>query len=131
MKKVFISGVFDCFHDGHRHLLREAAKLGELHISINDDAYVRRRKGEGRPRDHLNVRVENVKRFVQAYVYILDKDTPIDLILTIKPDYLVVGDDYKTDGIVGLKEGQAWGCSSVIVPRIGGISTTNILKGQL
>lgn len=131
MKKVFISGVFDCFHDGHRHILTEAAKLGELHVSINDDAYVRRKKGEGRPKDSLQKRIENVRNYIPAYIYSFSEDTPLNLIMKIQPDILVVGDDYTEDKIVGLKEGQAWGCKAVIISRIGGISTTNILKGQV
>ena len=47
---VFTNGCFDLLHAGHVTYLEEAAALGDrLVIAINDDASVKRLKGEGRP----------------------------------------------------------------------------------
>lgn len=40
MKKVFVSGCFDLLHSGHIKFLQEAAKLGELYVSIGSDKTV-------------------------------------------------------------------------------------------
>lgn len=128
-KKVCISGVFDCFHEGHLHLLREAAKLGDVFVLVDNDGAVRRRKGKGRPRDPQNVRVNNVLASdVVSWAAVNHDASPLNFIMGWKPDFLVVGNDYLAEEIVGLKEGAAWGCKALIVPRIKGISTTELLK---
>ncbi len=37
MTKVFVSGCFDILHSGHITFLKEAAKLGDLYVSIGSD----------------------------------------------------------------------------------------------
>jgi rfaE bifunctional protein nucleotidyltransferase chain/domain len=126
---VFISGVFDCFHDGHRDLLRQASEYGDVFVAVNSDAYVKKHKGKGRPHDKASIRMVNVidSGFV-SYVCINEEDSPLNLILGLKPEFLAVGNDYSADRIVGLQEGAAWGCKAIIVPRVRPISTTQILK---
>ena len=52
---VFTNGCFDLLHEGHLHLLKEAKKLGDiLIIGINDDASVKRLKGNTRPIEQLD-----------------------------------------------------------------------------
>jgi len=45
MKKVMVTGCFDLLHSGHVAFLREAARLGELHVCIGSDANVHHLKG--------------------------------------------------------------------------------------
>jgi D-beta-D-heptose 7-phosphate kinase / D-beta-D-heptose 1-phosphate adenosyltransferase len=53
------NGCFDLLHAGHLHLLREARKQADqLLVLVNDDASVRRLKGDGRPVVPLEERME-------------------------------------------------------------------------
>lgn len=126
---VFVSGVFDCFHAGHKYLLKSAAEYGSVFVAVNDDAYVRRIKGEGRPIDKATKRAANVidSGYVDM-VCINDADSPLELIVALKPKFLVVGSDYQIKDIVGLAESKIWGgATAVIVPRVFGISTSQII----
>ena len=60
-------------------------------------------------------------------VVIFEKDTPLELINSIKPDVLVKGGDYTIEQIVGAKEVIANGGRVVINPVIQGYSTTSII----
>ncbi len=131
MTKVFISGVFDLFHNGHTELLKVASEYGKVFVAVNCDAYVRRVKGSLRPIDAAIKRMQNVidSGYV-SWACINEEDSPLNLILGLKPDYLVVGSDYTIDRIIGLKEAAAWGGRAIIVPRTQNISTTSIIHGK-
>lgn len=130
-KRVFISGVFDLFHQGHIDLLKAAAKYGKVFVAINCDDYVRLAKGSQRPVNSERKRVHDViNSGYAAWTCVNYEDTPLGLILGLKPDYIAVGSDYAVDDIVGLKEAAAWGGQAVIVPRLNPISTTLILQGK-
>jgi D-beta-D-heptose 7-phosphate kinase/D-beta-D-heptose 1-phosphate adenosyltransferase len=57
-----------------------------------------------------------------------DEDTPLDLVLTLKPDVIVKGGDYTVDTIVGAREVQEWGGEAVVIPLTPGQSTTSIIE---
>lgn len=62
MKTVLAHGCFDVLHIGHIRLLKYARSLGdELVVSLLADKYVRLYKGEGRPVNTLNVRIEQMR----------------------------------------------------------------------
>ena len=48
-KKIFVLGVWDLIHKGHRSFLKKAFKLGELTVGIVEDYAVAKEKGLGRP----------------------------------------------------------------------------------
>lgn len=128
---VFISGVFDCFHEGHEDLLRAASDYGTIFVAVNNDKYVRKHKGKGRPRDTASIRASNViGSGLVGMVCINEEDSPLNLILGLKPKWIAVGDDYTLDRIVGLKEAAAWGGRALIIPRVRPISTTQIIKSK-
>lgn len=128
---VFISGVFDLFHDGHRDLLKQAADYGKVFVAVNGDKYVRRVKGPLRPIYTATERMIHVidSGYV-ACACINEEDSPLNLILGLKPAYIAVGSDYTVDKIVGLKEAAKWGGKAIIIPRVNPISTTRILQGK-
>jgi len=57
-----------------------------------------------------------------------DEDTPLELVLAIRPDVLVKGGDYTPDTIVGRAEVEAWGGRVHVVPLTAGHSTTRIIE---
>lgn len=46
MTIAVISGGFDPIHRGHIQLIREAAKLGDVHVLLNSDSWLTRKKGK-------------------------------------------------------------------------------------
>lgn len=126
MKKAFVSGAFDLFHEGHLHILQEAAKLGELHVAVNSDQYCRS-KGINRPANDLNTRIRSVLDTGLVHTVYGIHDTPYQTIMNLRPDYIVVGSDYDISRVVCAEECIAWGGRIVIIQRIKGLSTTKIL----
>ena len=102
-KVAFTNGCFDLLHIGHLELLEHARKLGDiLIVGLNSDDSVRRLKGPQRP---INTQLDRARILaaleVVDYVVIFNEDTPLELIQTIKPDFLIKGGDYSPDTIVG------------------------------
>ena len=127
---VFTNGVFDLLHVGHIDLLTAARALGDhLIIGLNSDESVRRLKGPSRP-----VRSEAERAYVLAAleavdaVTVFEQDTPLELVLALRPDVLVKGGDYSLDTIVGRNEVESWGGRVQVVPLTPGQSTTRIIE---
>ena len=127
---VFTNGVFDLLHPGHVDVLRAARVAGDaLVVGINSDASVRRLgKGPERP-----IRTEAERAYVLAALEavdcfaVFDQDTPLDLVLALRPDVIVKGGDYTEESIVGAREVRSWGGSVLVVPLTPGQSTTSII----
>ena len=103
---VMTNGCFDVLHAGHVSYLEEAKNLGDrLIVAVNDDASVKRLKGESRPINALEDRLLVLAGLVAVdWVVPFAEDTPGKLIQAVLPDVLVKGGDYKPDEIVGGKE---------------------------
>lgn len=128
-KIVFTNGCFDILHKGHVSYLNEAKKLGDLLvIGLNSDASVKRLKGPERP---INNEIDRqfVMKNLKAvdFVEIFEEDTPLNLILTLKPQVLVKGGDWKIDQIVGGKEVIANGGEVFSLNFVDGYSTTSVI----
>ena len=127
---VFTNGCFDLLHPGHIDYLNRAAALGDvLIIGLNDDASVRRLKGNSRPVNPLQDRVVMLSalRAVDLVVPFAE-DTPLELIATLMPDILVKGGDYQPDAIIGATEVRQAGGKVVVMPFIDGFSSTKLLQ---
>ncbi|HXY31142.1 MAG TPA: D-glycero-beta-D-manno-heptose 1-phosphate adenylyltransferase [Gemmatimonadaceae bacterium] len=127
---VFTNGIFDLLHPGHIDLLTAARALGDsLIVGINSDASARRLKGPERP-----IRSEIERAYVLAAleavdaVTLFDQDTPLELVLALRPDVLVKGGDYTPDTIVGRAEVEGWGGTVSVIPLTPGQSTTAIIE---
>jgi rfaE bifunctional protein nucleotidyltransferase chain/domain len=128
-KIVFTNGCFDILHRGHVTYLAEAKKLGDLLvIGLNSDASVKRLKGPERP-----INNEQDRQYVLSqlravdFVEIFNEDTPLNLILKIKPQVLVKGGDWKIDQIVGGNEVIEAGGDVFSLNFVNGYSTTSLI----
>ena len=129
-KVVFTNGCFDVIHPGHVELLRRAREMGDiLVVGVNDDASVKRLKGEGRPINPLSDRVRVLAGLESVdFIVPFSEDTPLELIETIRPAVLVKGGDYTPDEIVGAREVRSRGGRVRIVPLVPDCSTTRIIE---
>lgn len=99
----FTNGCFDLIHPGHIKILREAKEKGDvLIVGLNSDVSVKKIKGERRPVLDQTSRQQVLEAisFVD-YIVLFDEDTPYNIIKELKPHYLVKGDDWKEDEIIG------------------------------
>jgi len=96
---AFVTGCFDILHAGHLDLLEEAAALaGFVAVAVNSDAYIRRMPHKlGGPYVDQRSRALLVASIaVVNAVTLFDADTPVGLIERIRPDFLVMGAEYKS-----------------------------------
>ena len=109
---VFTNGVFDLLHRGHVTLLAQARAQGaSLVLALNDDASVRRlNKGADRPINALEDRMAVAAALgCVDVVTSFSDDTPLALIVAMRPDVLVKGGYWGLEDIVGGAEVQSWG----------------------
>jgi rfaE bifunctional protein nucleotidyltransferase chain/domain len=128
---VFTNGVFDILHRGHVTYLAQARALGSsLLVAANSDASARGLdKGDGRPVNALEDRVAVLAALeAVSLVTWFEDDTPLKLILAVKPEVLVKGGDWKPEAIVGSKEVKAWGGAVHSIPPVPGRSTTSVIE---
>jgi D-beta-D-heptose 7-phosphate kinase/D-beta-D-heptose 1-phosphate adenosyltransferase len=126
---VLTNGCFDLLHVGHLHLLQRARALGDmLVVAINDDASVKKLKGQSRPLIPEVQRAEMLAalRFVD-YVTLFSESTPLRLIQVVRPDVLVKGGDYSPDQVVGRDVVERHGGRVEIVPLLPGLSTSGLV----
>jgi len=127
---VFTNGVFDLLHRGHITYLAQARALGaSLLVAVNSDASARRlEKGRGRPVNPLEDRVAVVAALESVTLTTwFEEDTPLALIVGLKPDVLVKGGDWKPEAIVGAKEVMGWGGAVHSIPFAHERSTTDLI----
>ncbi|MFC0267509.1 bifunctional D-glycero-beta-D-manno-heptose-7-phosphate kinase/D-glycero-beta-D-manno-heptose 1-phosphate adenylyltransferase HldE [Kushneria aurantia] len=123
---VMTNGCFDLLHAGHVSYLEQARALGDrLIVAVNDDASVRRLKGEGRPITPLAQRMA-VLSGLRAVDWVVPfaEETPAALIETLLPDILVKGGDYRVEQIAGHEAVLAAGGEVRILGFEAGLSTS-------
>jgi rfaE bifunctional protein nucleotidyltransferase chain/domain len=127
---VFTNGCFDLLHAGHVTYLEKARKLGDiLVVALNADESVKRLKGSHRPVNDLQDRASVIAALESvSYVTWFSEDTPLKIIQTLKPDFLVKGGDYKPSEIVGHDEVVAMGGKVKVIPFLKGRSTTSMIS---
>ncbi|QDV05698.1 D-beta-D-heptose 1-phosphate adenylyltransferase [Planctomycetes bacterium Poly30] len=95
------NGCFDVLHVGHVRLIAEGAALGDLFVvALNDDASVRKNKGEGRPLVPLVERMEVIAALRGVdYVTSFREPTAHALLESLRPDVHVKGTDWTADAV--------------------------------
>ncbi len=127
---VFTNGCFDVLHAGHVDYLRTARSRGDaLIVGVNDDASVRRLKGETRPINTIDDRLSVLAalEMVDAVIAFCEDD-PGRIIEAITPDVLVKGQDWEKKGVVGREWVEGHGGEVFLAPLLPGRSTTSIVE---
>ncbi len=129
-KVVFTNGCFDILHIGHASYLSEAKALGDiLIIAVNNDASIKRLKGESRPINTHGDRM-GLLSFLECADYVVGfgEDKAIDTILLYKPDIYVKGGDLKVDDIPETPTVRSYGGEVKTLSLFEGHSSTNIIE---
>lgn len=127
---AFTNGCFDLLHRGHiEYLALAAAKADKLVIGLNSDASVSRLKGDERPVTDEMSRALTLASFgfVDA-VFIFNEDTPLNLIIMVKPDFLIKGNDYSVEEIAGSDFVLSYGGMVETVDLVPGYSTSSLIS---
>ncbi|MDT8375751.1 MAG: D-glycero-beta-D-manno-heptose 1-phosphate adenylyltransferase [Mariprofundaceae bacterium] len=129
MRVVFTNGCFDLLHPGHVSYLEDARKMGDvLVVGLNSDDSIRRLKGPFRPVNSLSDRAHMLAALRSVDLVVpFSEDTPINLIRALLPDVLVKGGDYRPDDIVGAREVCKAGGEVIVVPFLGGYSSSALI----
>jgi D-beta-D-heptose 7-phosphate kinase / D-beta-D-heptose 1-phosphate adenosyltransferase len=129
---VFTNGCFDILHSGHVSYLNQARDMGDvLIVGVNTDESIRRLKGERRPINPLEDRLQ-VLAGLAAVTHVVpfgdvNDDTPIELIKAVKPTVFVKGGDYTRDKLPEADTVDEVGGEIVFIPLIPDQSTTRII----
>ena len=133
-RTVLTNGCFDVIHSGHVQYLRQSRMLGGcLVVAVNSDQSIRKLKGENRPINTFDNRIQVLSAFdFVDRIICLDDDTPRKLIEFLKPDIYTKGDDYTDENAVGNGLGRAFiedcGGELVLIAHAEQQSSTNLIK---
>lgn len=127
---VMTNGCFDILHAGHVTYLEQARRLGDrLVVAVNDDASIRRLKGEKRPINPLARRMQVLAGLGAVdWVVPFDEDTPASLIEAVLPDILVKGGDYRVEEIAGSDAVLENGGEVKVLGFEEGVSTSGMIQ---
>lgn len=127
MKIVWTNGCFDIIHPGHIELFKAAKALGDrLIVGVDTDEKVSSDKGKDRPINDICYRtaILNAIKYIDE-VHVFGSQTELEqLIQFYNPDILIKGSDWRDGDVVG----REYAKEVRIFNRVGGYSTTNIIK---
>jgi cytidyltransferase-like protein len=129
MTEVLTIGTFDVPHLGHAYLFQQAARLGDLTVGVNSDAFVEAYKGAPPVYSWAERRAA-----VASLGYVVEKNDGAgrDLIDRVSPDYLVIGSDwapprdYFAQVAIDQEFLDARRITMVYVPRVPGLASSGI-----
>jgi D-beta-D-heptose 7-phosphate kinase/D-beta-D-heptose 1-phosphate adenosyltransferase len=130
-KKVIMSnGCFDLMHMGHISYLQQARALGDyLVIAVNSDESVKLLKGELRPINALQQRMEMLAALECVdWVVSFREETPERLYCQVLPDVIVKGGDYEPDEVAGGQCVIENGGEVKILSFVDGQSTSQLIE---
>ena len=119
----FTNGCFDLLHPGHIATINAAkAACDKLIVGLNNNASVRRLKGNERPVQSEEIRAQILSSLMNVdAVVVFSEDTPVKILENLKPDVFIKGGDYKIETLPEANTVKAYG---------GKIILTNLLKGH-
>lgn len=126
---VFTNGCFDVIHGGHVEYLAWARAQGDaLIVGLNDDASVRRLKGDARPLVPFEERARILAALRSVDVVTgFSEETPEALIAALHPDIHVKSAQYRIEDLPERSVVEASGGRIVLAPHVAGKSTTDLI----
>ena len=130
-KTVYLGITGDIIHPGIINIISEGAKLGELTIGLlTDSAIVSHKRLPYLTYDQRKKVVENIKGV--ANVIPQDDWSYVPNIKKLKPDYMIHGDDWKTNYLSKIREEccevmKEWGGQVIEIPYTQGINSTALV----
>ena len=127
---VLTNGAFELLHVGHVRSLEDARAQGDvLLVAINDDASVRRLKGEGRPVVPALERAEVLCALgCVDLVHIFSEDDVSALLRLLVPDVHAKGRDYSEETVPERDVAREVGARIAIVGDPKDHSTSDLLR---
>ena len=127
---VTTNGCFDILHVGHVRYLEKTKSFADvLIVALNSDKSVKSIKGDSRPINNENDRAEVLSGLKSVdYVVLFDEDSPIELLLEIKPDVYTKGADYTVETLPEAKPIMEAGGRIEFISFVEGKSTTSIIE---
>lgn len=120
----FTNGCFDIIHEGHIELLKFAkSKADKLVVAVNSDISVSLQNKSHPLINNLQSRLRILEslEFVD-YLVVFDDKTPYKIINTIKPDFLVKGQEYQEPVGSDIVE------KVFLCPMVENFSTTKLIE---
>jgi cytidyltransferase-like protein len=126
---VAVSGGFDPIHIGHVAMIEEAAKYGDLVVIVNNDNWIRAKKGKEpfMPEEERLIIVQSIKGVKNAFLTFHGKN-PTDMSVAaelayLKPNIFCNGGDRK-EGCIPSREECI--CSSLNIKMLYGVGGEKI-----
>ena len=124
---VWVNGCFDILHVGHIRMLEYASSLGgRMVVGVDTDERIKSLKGESRPVNTLEDRMEVLRslRHVDVAVPFESEEQLIALLCEFRPVCRVLGSEYRDLPIVGAE----FSGKIKFFDRISGYSTTETIN---
>ncbi len=128
-KTIVISGGFDPIHPGHIAMIEDAAKYGEVHIILNSNDWLVRKKG------FYYQSWEARKKILEVYTPHIHKvddsdGTVCEALRCIKPDYFGNGGDRRKENTPELDVCEELGIEPVFEIGGGKYSSSSAINGK-
>lgn len=125
---ALVSGVFNGIHPEHLKLIRYASELApRVVVGINGDFYNQRKNGERAIPAEDRVFLLKSIRFVDE-VIVFEENDPSELILSVRPRYVVRGPDYQMRVLPEQAACDLVGAKIVFRPGTYGYSSSKLFR---
>mgnify|MGYP006092129215 FL=1 len=124
-----ISGSFDCLHEGHKYSLDYCSKKVDiLFVLINSDQSIKTYKGNSRPIQNLNQRLNSLEEFSENLYFIsFDELIPNKTLEIIKPNVYFLSSEWIINP-VEMPLLSEIDCEIMEHPELDGVSTSKNIR---
>jgi len=129
-KIVFTNGCFDVLHAGHIEYLKFCKEQGDVVVlGLNSDRSVRELKGPTRPINNQHDRATVLAALESVdFIVIFDEPDPLSMIMAVRPDILVKGEDWAEKGVIGREFVESLGGEVRLAKMVEGKSSTATIE---
>jgi len=129
-KIVFTNGCFDVLHRGHIEYLKFCKDQGDIVVlGLNSDRSVSELKGPTRPINNQHDRATVLAALETVdFIVIFDEPDPLSMIMEVRPDILVKGEDWAEKGVIGREFVESLGGEVRLAKMVEGKSSTATIE---